>query len=342
MPSTGYAQWKYESIPGNESNTPTLSTKVLYTPHIEAGPNEGIEHLNRDDETRGLGEPLPVLPETYTPEWSLEQRIYPDALGFFLKLMFGEPTTATGNGVITDQDSVAIPTGAYRHRWDTSTWSSGLTPKTAQAIFAYADQGLFIKHKGVACSQMQLTNPDTGGSRMSLEGPSLFGSEIANPSLTPAYESTAIRPFMHGDLSLPTWLTNTGTTSEFEMTFTNPVEAIRSFAIASLSPDSMERANDLPTISGSIGKRNIDPDDQAALRNATSFAATARYVSRSMIASAYPYKFYVVMSNAQYVEGEVDALTNSRHIGGSFNFKASAAGSAAAVLELVNATASYA
>jgi hypothetical protein len=340
--ASGYANLRYESTPGNETNTPTLSTKSLYTPHIEFKPTEGVSHLDRDDENRNLNEPLPVLPETYEPSWEMNSRLYPDLLGFFLKLAYGAPTTTAGNGVITDPDSAVIPTGAYRHVWASTAWAPGLTPQTGQIILAYADQGFYWKLKGAACSQIELTNPETGGSRIAAQGPGLYGNAISDPALSAAYESTAIRPFTRGNLSLPTWLTGTGTHADFDMTFTNPVEAIRSFAIASRYPDAMEKSNDLPTLTGSLGQRNLDPDDQAALKAATSFAAVARYVSESIIASSYPYSFWASMSNCQYVEGELDALSNSRHIGGSFNFKASAAGSAAVTLTLVNATASYA
>ena len=47
------------------------------------------------------------------------------------------------------------------------------------------------------------------------------------------------------------------------------------------------------------------------------------------------------MTAAQYVEGEVDALDNRRRHGGSFNFKATNAGSTSATITLVNATTNY-
>jgi hypothetical protein len=340
----GYLQGKFESIPGNESNSPTLSTKVLYTPHIEAKPNPGVAHMERDDENRNLDQPLPVLPEQFTDEWSYESRAYPDLLGFFLKLALGNPTTTTGDGIITDPDLATIPATAYRHVWTAPFGPSGASPLTAQLIHAYSDQAVFWKQKGAALAELGISNPDTGGVRVAASGPALYGSRIADPSQTPAYESPAIRPFMKSNLTLPSWLSGSGTHENFDIEITNPVEAFRSFGIASKHADVMEKGEDLITFTGSLGQRQLDPDDIDALMAATAFAAVARWVSdTSIAATSYKYSLWISMPNCQYTGGEFDGLSNKRRHGGSFDFKATYSGSgSSATITLVNATASYA
>ena len=342
--ATGYMQAKFETnTPGNESNTPTLSTKTFYPPLTSAALGLNPTHLNRDDELRNSNEPLSVLPEVYNPSWGIEQRMYPDALGFWLTLILGQPTTATGDGVITDQDTTAIPVGAYRHRWTAPFGPTGASPYTAQLQYAYKDQSVFFKAKGAAAEELSIENPVTGGSRIAANGPALYMDRIADPSRTPSYESLAVRPFTRGNLTLPTWLSGTGTHENFDLNISNPVETVRSMGIASKWPDVMEKAEGPITITGSLPQRQLDADDYNALRDATGFSAVAKWVSESIIASSYPYKFYCVMDNCQYVDLDLDDLTNRRRHGASFDWKATSDGAGASVLfELVNSTSNYA
>jgi hypothetical protein len=113
--ATAYVQAAFESTPGNEINTPTLSTKTIYLPVQTGEPQLNPTLLDRNDELRGVDEPISKLPDIYDPTWGMTLRAYPDPLGFLLKNMLGAPTTTAGNGVITDPDSVAIPTGATKH-----------------------------------------------------------------------------------------------------------------------------------------------------------------------------------------------------------------------------------
>lgn len=339
---TGYVRGALESEPGNEVNTPTLSTKKLFAPLEEFQPTSGVAHLDRDSELRNTDEPLARVPESYSPSWSMSVRAYPDVLGFFLTHLLGEPTTAAGDGAITDQDSVAIPTGAYRHRWVAPFGPSGASPATAQFDIAYKDQSAFFKMKGAALAEVGLTSPEEGGAMLALSGPACYLDDQSDPSLTPAYESLSIRPFLRGDLSLPSWLSGTGRHEDFSLSVANPVEAVRSLGVASLYPDAMEKANEGPiVVTGSLSQRQLDVDDWNALIAATGFAATARWASRSIIASSYPYKLYVVMDNAQYTGGDPEALGNKRRHGASFEFISTTDSSGSTTIELVNATAAY-
>ena len=339
--ATGYMQERYESIPGNEVNTPTLSTKMLYSPLITANARLNPNPTNRDDENRNLDEPLPVQPGSHAPTWETESRAYPDLIGFRLKELLGNPVTTVGNGVVTDPDSVAIPTGAFRHVWTAPFGPSGASPLTSTKVLAYKDQGVFFSAKGCAVEKIDIESPEEGGVRVKSSGPALFLARVADPALTPTYESLAIRPFTRGGLSL-TWLTGSGTTEDFSLSVSNPVEVVRSLGVTSKFPDVMEKGEGLITFTGSIPKRQIDADDYDALLNSTGFAATAKWVSDTTIVASYTYKLWVSMSNCQYTDGTPDDLSNKRRLGASFDFKATNGGAASVTVTVVNATTSYA
>jgi len=340
---TGYLRGAIESIPGNESNNPTLGTKKPFFPLRSFAPHLGAAPMERDDELRNQDEPLAVLPDVYDPSWEYESRLYPDLLGFFLTLTLGMPVTTAGNGVITDPDTTVIPVGAHRHVWAAPFGPSGISPLTAQFDVAYRDQAAFFKAKGAACSELTIQNPETGGSTIGASGPANYLDGQADPALSPTYETLAIRPFTRADLTLPTWLTGTGTHENFDVTIENPVENVRSMGIKSAYPDVMEKSNDGPiVVRGSIPQRQLDMDDWNALKSAAGFAAVARWVSDSVIASAYPYKLFVAMSNCQYVDGDSEELGNKRRHGATFDWKSTTASAGSTTITLVNATSSYA
>src|SRR5215213_7715098 len=145
--ATGYNKSQYESVVGTEVNTPTLSTKILYTPIVSMGFDPGANPLDRNDELRGSDEPTAVLSDTYAGSWSQETRAYPDSVGYRLKHILGAPTTTTGNGVITDPDAATIPTGAFKHVWTAPFGPTGDAPLTTEEILAFKDQSFFIKAK---------------------------------------------------------------------------------------------------------------------------------------------------------------------------------------------------
>ena len=340
---TGYVRAAIESIPGNEANTPTLSTKKLFPPLRSFAPHLGATPMERDDELRNQDEPLAVLSDIFDPSWEYESRLYPDLLGFYLALTLGQPTTTVGDGIITDPDMDAIPASCYRHVWTAPFGPAGASPLTAQFDVAYRDQGTFFKAKGAACSELTIQNPESGGSTLGASGPANYLDRQSDPALSPTYETLAVRPFSRSDLTLPTWLTGTGTHENFDVTIENPVENTRSMGIKSRYPDLMEKSNDGPiVVRGSIPQRQLDPDNWDALKNATGFAATARWVSDSIIAGSYPYKLFVAMANCQYVDGDSEELGNKRRHGASFDWKSTTASAGSTTITLVNATASYA
>jgi hypothetical protein len=337
----GYHQAQYESIPGNELNTPTLSTKVLFTPLIETKPDLNPDPMERDDENRNLDEPLPSIPEAFGPAWNLETRAYPDLIGFYLKGMLGAPTTTAGNGVITDPAGVVIPTNAFRHVFTSPFLPAGANPQTMQQHFAYKDQGVFFKAKGCATDSLSVDSPQKGGVRLKVSGPALYLDRESDPGLTTAYESPTIRPFERSGLTLPTWLASTSTHEDFNLAVAAPVEATPSLGIASKYPDVMEKGDGLIMTTGSVPQRQLGTVDWDAMKNNTTFAALAQWISDSLVTGAYPYKLFCQMSACQYVGGEVDPLSNKRRLGATFNWKAVNAGSASVIWTVVNGTSSY-
>lgn len=345
---TGYVQEKFESAPGNEVNTPTLSAKVMYPVLIDYTPDPGTAPMDRNAELRGINEPLAIIPESYDPQWSLTAPMYPDHIGWRLKHILGAPTTTAGDGVITDPDGGLVPTGAYRHVFVSTAagWGgTGVSPQTTQQIAAYKDQSTFVKLKGCACDTLAVTTPEQGGAQIAASGPALFlDDSISDPSATASYESPVTHPFMRGNLSLPTWLSGTGTSHEdASFTISNPSAPVHSLGSGSKWPDIMEKGDGLLTITGSFSQRQLDPDDLAALRASTGFAIKAKWLNDTIAAVAYKHTLWLEGINAQYDSGGPAALANVRRIGAQFGFRLTTAGSgASATITLVNATSSYA
>jgi len=340
---TGYARMAIESQPGNEVNTPTLSTKKLFPPLQSLQPTRGESPLSRDDELRNVDEPLAVIPESYSPTWEMSVRAYPDTMGMLFSLILGVPTTTAGDGIITDLGGSVIPTNAYRHRFTAPFGPSGPSPRTAQLDLAYADQGVYLKAKGAAASDLTLETPEQGGANVKANGPALYLDEQSDPGLSPSYEALSIPPFFRGNLTVP-GLAGGGATQDFGLSINNPVEALRTLGIASLYPDTMFKDNDGGPIvvSGTMPKELLDSTDLAALKAATGFELLASWVSTAIIASGYPYKMFFKAANAQYVEGTPDALANKRRHGASYSWKSTTTSSGSSTFEVVNATASYA
>ncbi len=329
---------------GNEDVTPTPATKALFPPLTELGVKLGPAHLDRDDELRNTNEPLAITPEAYNPSWDLNVRAYPDTLAFMLQMVLGTPTTATGNGVITDTGGTVIPTGAYRHRWTAPFGPSGASPTTATMAVSYADQSEYFAVRGAAAETLSVETPEEGGARLTCSGPATYADNTSDPGLSPSYEALTILPFTRGGLSLTANLAGAGTIEDFTLSIANPVETGRSLGIDSKWPDLMEKSSDggPVVVSGTIPRRQLDSSDIDALMAATGFTLTARWVSDSIIASSYPYKAFVSCANAQFTDGEPQPLMNRRRHGADFSWKSTTTSSGSTTVEVVNATSSYA
>jgi hypothetical protein len=347
--AAGYARFRRETTnaPGNESVTPTMATKVIYPPFISVEHEPGVAHLDRADENRNLNERPSRLTEAYSPTWGYKTRAYPDILAFSLTQLFGAPTTVDGDGVITDLATTAIPAGAYRHRWGSGAalGQTGASPATSALDISYVDQAVYYALRGCAVSDWGIEIPDEGGAQLDVSGPALYRVRQSDPGLTAAYESMATRPFVRGNTTLTSQVTSGSTKiDEFSIKVDNPVSPYRSMGAASMWPDTMEKGDDLIRVSGTLGKRQLDADDEDALTAATGFTLTSSMVTPTFITGSYPYKFIVSCANAQLVSGGPDALENKNRHGTSYEWEATnASGSAGSVVfEVVNATASYA
>ena len=349
---TGYVQLRGEQIPGNEAVSPTLSTKVLYVPVDEFSVDQGAAFLDRNDELRGLSEPVPHIPQSYEGKWGLKSRLYPDTLGMLLASAFGigatgetaatHYTATVGNGIITDPDGTVVATGATKHVWVAPFGPAGASPKTFNFYAAYKDQGAYFQGKGAHVESIAIDTPEAGGAAIDASGGSAYLNAVSDPSLTPSYETLATRPFMRGGQLIATWLTGTATSSDFNLNIANPVELVRSLGTESKYPDVVEKGEGLVLVTGSIAKRQLDIDDFNALRDATEFAAKVRWRSDTVIAAATRYAFWAEFSAAQYTDGSLDPLGNKRRLGGSFNFRATRNASASVTFTLINNVASYA
>lgn len=344
MSGTGYINGAYETTVGSEANSsPTLSSKVIYIPSTSAQLSLNPSPLLRDDENRGVDEPITALEDTHAPTWSLESRAYPDVLGFLLKAQLGAPSTTAGNGVITDANGVVVPTGAYRHVWTSPFGPSGNSPQTTQWRLGYNDQSVYYKLQGAAVESMGFSVPEAGGVGLAASGPGCYLTRISDPSLTPSYETLTIPPFLRAHLAVNTNMSNTATNEgDFSFNITSPVEAVSDLSSASRFPTQMYKGDDAVGLTGTIGKSAIDADDWDALKAATSFTLKYTFTSTATIASSYPYKLIVNVGSAQYVGGEAEPLTSSRRLKASWQWRAGYTGTAGNVsLSLINASSSY-
>ena len=361
--ANGYLHGKYEQNgatdyapkPGNESVTPSYSSKLMYFPITQAKPTLGADPAERDDELRNTDQPALRITDTYDPTWEYQSRLYPDLGGWHLGQMFGRVanyTVAAGTSATDLDGTTALATGQYSHTWAAPFGPTGAIPQTSRMVYAYKDQSTFYEARGCATEQLEIDTPDKGGVEIKASGPALYLNTLADPSLTPSYETLAIRPFVHGNLAITyptlsgsTLKDNTGTTSGFSVSVRNPIAAVRTLGINSLFPDRMERDEGLITITGTITKRNLTAADWEAMRNLDTFSITAKWVSNSYItgSSGAKYGLSLTIPAAQMVSGDIDDLDNKRRHGASFNWIATYNGTdPSATWKLVNATSTYA
>jgi hypothetical protein len=197
------------------------------------------------------------------------------------------------------------------------TKRSALTAKTMQLLACYVESNLFLKGNGYGVSQISL---DQDGA-MSADLMGLVVKRIADPNLTPTYDTQAIPPFRKVDLFLK-WLTGSGESDGFSMALANSLERRRSFGTArSYYADRMFQGDARVAATGSIPKFGLDPDDMDALLAASYFEALARYQSDKVVgATAYPYSMWIEMPACQIVGGQADELGNRRRYGATYDW----------------------
>lgn len=316
-----FAQVQFEESPryeGAPTTTPyrLSSGNVKYIPSQTIRVNAVPAHLDRSDELRGIQGGVPQLIETYEPDGAVSMRAYPNIIPWFLQCAGFTATITQGDGsTVKDPNNVAIPTGAYRYVFNKRT---GITAKTMQIQLGYLDEGEFLKGQGYAVSGATL-NAD-GIFTADLMG--LVLARIADPSLTPVYDSQTVWPFRRGDLTL-TWLASTGTTSDFSLAVANDLVRRRTLGLtpSSLFSDKLELGDAQTRVTGTIPKSVFAAADWDALISATAFSATAQWKSAILIgATTYPYSMWWQMPSCQYLAGTPDDLAPVRRMGASFDF----------------------
>lgn len=320
MPSTqDYLQLAIEETPrfeGAADLAPTrVSTNKVYLPVQTGRAVPGVVPLDRSDEVRGIEGAVPQLVDGYEPAGAIAMRAYANPLTWLLAVAGFNPTHTAGDGVITDPDAVAIPAGA--HRW-VFTKRGGLTAKTLQMLLSYVDEGFFLKAQGYGVQGWTL---DAAGA-FTAELVGLVAGRVADPNLTPAYDTQAIPHLRRGDLTL-TWLAGTAETDDFSIAGSNPLTRRHTMSLdpPSFFPDKLDHGDERVYIRGSIPKAAIDPDDFDALMDLSTFAAKARWQSpHTIAASGYPYSMWLQMPSCQYVSGEPDELSNKRRLGATFDW----------------------
>lgn len=344
--STKYAEARFETgAPGTELVAPGgFSTKQLYIPATSFAIDPDPTALDRGDEMRGINEPVSHVIEQCAPSFTIATRMYPDLAAFFLKALLGAPVTTAGNGVITDLSGTIIPVGATRHDWTAPYGSTG-APQTVSFRLGLPDEtngAVFYNIRGATIQGIDFATPDTGGVTMSITGRANFMTTIADPSLTPAYESLTIEPFMKSN-ALLTYLASTAPVESLSLGVSCGKEHTRTFGGGSKFPDLIEFTDDLPAVTFEVAKRSLDVDDWNALLNATRFTFLGGWVHQDIIASAYPFKVLVQgpSSAASVMDGGEVEMLNRRRTPMSFNGRLSRETAASSVIEVVNATASY-
>lgn len=342
----GYVREQYESAPAFEgAEGITLSTKKLDSPATSIDNSLEPAPMERDDELRGADEPLLVFEDEHNPNWGFASRAYPDLLGFRLKHILGPPTSTAGDGAaVKDPDGTSVPVGATMHVWTAPFGPAGASPLTTDMVIAYADEGAFIHMTGCGAEELTLGSDEPGGVKVGSKGPALFWKPIADPSIVPAAESLAIRPFMRRGLKVLDWQGTERDLENFGVTINNPIEAARSMASGSGFPDLLEKGDGPIVVSIEAPKRHIRKADLEALQTAERFTLKALWESQSKVGvTAYNYRLWLEGDGAQYTGGGPASLENKRRIGATYQAKLTSDGvGASSKITLVNATASYA
>lgn len=361
---------------GAAATTPyQVSTSVRYMPIQSVSMAPGVAHLDRSDELRGIEGSVDQLIDGYDVSGGLQNRSYPNDLGWLLSLVGlkatytaggalvtgGASTTATGvntlnsavvnvastagfdavgsfimGGVATTYTGITATsfTGCGSHAATTggetiqdnvpasaNKWvfakRTGLNAKTAQMLLCYVANSIFFKCQGVGANSLAFASE--GGVQTDLSA--LVYARIADPNLTPSFDTQAIPPLRRGDMTIA-WLASSGTTQDFNWTITNPLNKRRTFAVSSYFPDVHEQGDDKVSLTGTIAKSTLATADIDALLAGTAFAGTIRYASPTSIVGNCKYKLVVEMPRLQLLTGSADPIGNKRRFGGSYDWRA--------------------
>lgn len=189
---------------------------------------------------------------------------------------------------------------------------------TLGIVAAYNEQPIF--GSGFAVNSLSVSGD--GGVTGDMVG--LFVERfLTAPTLTPTYDSEAIRPVLFSDLKA-TWLANGGPVSGFSWRVGHQHE---------VSDDAGRRTPDWPArnflsgrteLTGSMESSAFDPQDWDMMLAAATFPLTADYVIPSMIgASGSPYRCTLYAPAVQLdADGGPEAMSNKFRHGATWGWKA--------------------
>ena len=299
----GYIQGALEQTPRTSGGAQKISSVVMYHPGTSIDMDPKVTVLERKDELRGGFYAMPHSGvAAYDPDGTMSGRIYPTSFGQILACAIGDDTPSSH-------------TEGYHH---TYAWRQTEIPQTMQLIFA-PPAGGFWKANGVGVDELTVkveNNAWTYDAKLM----GLYAAPIADPTLTPSYETQT--PWRAGQMAL-TWLSNTAVTEDFSWSIKNGLKQERSFTLASAAyPDSIVYGAALPVVSGSIPKRSLATADWDALVNGTPFSAVITMTHNQFITSAVPFLLTITMPACQYVSAKADPIKNERRNKATFDWEA--------------------
>lgn len=218
----------------------------------------------------------------------------------------------TGGEAVNDH----VPTGASK--WVLNKRDS-ITAQTAQVKINYAAENNLLEGHGYGISQLGLN----AAGELTAELMGLYLRRlVADTTTVPVIPASAIPPARRGDLYL-SQLAGGATPTDFSIAFANGLERYYGLSLLPSSdfPSEMDHGEEQVRVTGSIPKRIFDADDWDALKNATTFAAKARWRSKKVIgATAAFYTLWIDMPACQFVGGDADEQGNKRRVGASYDF----------------------
>jgi hypothetical protein len=344
--ASAYARLRRELSPNQgtvDGAAASMHTKVTFVPATSVGLRETFEQDDRADELSVGDDARPVIRTGRGVDWTLASRAYPDVLGELLCMMYGLPTSTAGGAGVTDPDGNAIPAGATRHVWTSSTFGpSGSLAQTAEIIGAY-NTDLYKRVRGAACTSLEINAADT---RLQASGSGLFVGSISNPSLTPVVEAGSVLPLGRPGVAFPAWYAGTARTRALTLRLGRSIQVPTDLAWSTtlennLWPGAVYKGDGPATLEGTVEKVLMSTADYDRLSDAAGFAGRIRLESRAFITGSYRYRLWLASNNFQLIDGESEAIENKLLIGASYTFRASRDTGDAITITLVNATASY-
>ena len=329
---------RYEGAP--TANPFRISSNNLDLPITSGRITPNPQQMDRSDELRNIEGSPPRIPDAFEPEGGLAVRAYLNAMPYLLQIAGYQGVATAGNGVITDPDAAIIPTGVTRWVFNKRTFAANAQAKTAQIIAAYTEASTFLKGQGYGISNLTLNAAGEVGADLM----GMVCLRVADPVITPSFESLAILPMRRADLQIQSWLAGTGETDDFTVAIANPLVRRKGLGIATRTyfPDKMFPGDERVVVSGTIPKYALDPEDVDALIASSTFVAKARWQSDKFVgATAKPYSMWIEMPACQLISGQPDELGNRRRYGANYDWVASwdeAAGYDARIT-ILNATA---